>query len=355
MAIIIINTKKDTASEPIIKSEIEPEEKLREVIMKYPEILSLCDIKKGVKLCIVAEEFWGIGLIGIDRDGEIYIIDTRSYKKRGKEVVANLLECGASLYNSEFNEFIAELDKNCKNVIKQNVEKRLADFYKLDGRAVKKILQNLYRNFDGGKFKFVVPVDKLDENLNSLIDFINKNSNFTIYAVELELYKHNIEEIFNSKLYKAEDRLISTKETQNQIKEEAINKGVGELYEQLVQGIRPLFLRMTPSRAQEEEEKRRLLFVCRLQREDAWPFIVYTKYSDKKKGLYCWLQANDMAKYFKTSTTNILNLLPTEKGYEPPYNEQNQWYCYFKTKSEVDRFINGLKRLKAQAEAKEKK
>ena len=55
-----------------------------------------------------------------------------------------------------------------------------------------------------GNFKFVVLMDHLPLQLKELIVFLNNNSEFTIYAVELEFYKHQNFEILIPKLYGAE-------------------------------------------------------------------------------------------------------------------------------------------------------
>lgn len=49
-------------------------------------------------------------------------------------------------------------------------------------------------------------MDKLDARLKDLISYINQNSKFDIYVVELDFYKHNEFEVVILKLYGAEVR-----------------------------------------------------------------------------------------------------------------------------------------------------
>jgi hypothetical protein len=59
-------------------------------------------------------------------------------------------------------------------------------------------------NLSKGNFKFVVLMDKLEDRLKDLITYVNQNSQFDIYAVQVELYRHEDYEIVIPKIYGAE-------------------------------------------------------------------------------------------------------------------------------------------------------
>ena len=59
-------------------------------------------------------------------------------------------------------------------------------------------------NLNSGTFKFVVLMDNLERRLKDLILFMNRNSQFDVYAVELEYYRHEDFEIIIPQLYGAE-------------------------------------------------------------------------------------------------------------------------------------------------------
>jgi len=56
-------------------------------------------------------------------------------------------------------------------------------------------------NLNEGNLKFVVLMDSMDDRLKELITYMNQKSQFDIYGVELELYKHEQYEIVIPKLY----------------------------------------------------------------------------------------------------------------------------------------------------------
>lgn len=60
------------------------------------------------------------------------------------------------------------------------------------------------KNLDEGNLKFVVLMDRLEDRLKDLITYINQNSEFDIYAVEVEFYKHEDQEIVIPKIYGTE-------------------------------------------------------------------------------------------------------------------------------------------------------
>ena len=66
------------------------------------------------------------------------------------------------------------------------------------------LVENARRSLNDGKFKFVVLMDKLDDRLRDLILFVNQNSQFDIFSVELAYYKYGEFEITIPSLYGAE-------------------------------------------------------------------------------------------------------------------------------------------------------
>jgi hypothetical protein len=60
-------------------------------------------------------------------------------------------------------------------------------------------------------------MDHLHEQLKDLIVFLNNNSEFTVYAVELEYYKHNDFEILIPKLYGSEVKKDLGKSTPSRV------------------------------------------------------------------------------------------------------------------------------------------
>jgi len=59
-------------------------------------------------------------------------------------------------------------------------------------------------NLKEGNIKFVILMDSMDERLKDLIIYVNQNSQFDIYAVQLEYYKFNEYEIMIPKIFGVE-------------------------------------------------------------------------------------------------------------------------------------------------------
>src|SRR5256885_11479973 len=118
----IIITKEGTQATRIDKSSFENEKSLQQFILANPETLPIYDIKENIRLLIVAREFrtqsGPIDEIGIDEDGDIYLIETKLYKNPDKRlVVAQVLDYGASLskYSHDIYEFLTIIEEESKN------------------------------------------------------------------------------------------------------------------------------------------------------------------------------------------------------------------------------------------------
>jgi hypothetical protein len=209
MAIIISKNGKNAVK--IDKSNFELEDHLQQYIYDNPESIPLYDIKEDIRLLILAREFTTksgpIDALGVDKDGEIYLIETKLYKNPDKRmVVAQVLDYGASLWSNyrDFTNFTEQINFHTNKDFTKSVSQRLGEFYQISEDEVDTLLENIRRNLNEGNFKFVVLMDHLHDQLKDLIIYLNNNSEFTVYAVELEYYKHNDFEILIPKLYGSE-------------------------------------------------------------------------------------------------------------------------------------------------------
>ncbi|MHB9019834.1 MAG: hypothetical protein ACYC3G_03115 [Minisyncoccota bacterium] len=202
------------------KSPLDKEKFLQEYIYKNPETIPLYDIKEDIRLLVLARELGTesgpIDAIGIDGSGELYIIETKLYKNPDKRtVIAQALDYGASLWNhsNDFNEFLSTLDHHSQKVFKLRTTEKIKEFFNLTDEEVIQVLEKTKANLNDGVFHFVVLMDKIDDRLKDLIRFVNQNSQFDIYAVEFEYYKHESQEIIIPKIFGAEvkkDIAVST-------------------------------------------------------------------------------------------------------------------------------------------------
>ena len=238
MAIII--SKRGKNAKKIDKMSIPKEDFLQRQIYQNPECIPLYDYKEGIQLLILTREFPSgagpIDALGIDRDGEVYLVETKLYKNPDKRlVVAQVLDYGASLWKlySASNNFIQKLDGIVTGESKIPLNNKIRDYFKLDDEELTELFENFEKNVHEGRFKFVVLMDKLHEQLKDLISFINENSNFAIFAVEVEYYEHEDEEILIPKLFGAE--ITSTGRSISERSKWDKNKFLGKVREQLGQ------------------------------------------------------------------------------------------------------------------------
>jgi len=222
MAIIISKNGKNAVK--VDKSNFALEDNLQQYIYDNPGSIPLYDIKEDIRLLIIAREFTTksgpIDALGIDKDGEIYLIETKLYKNPDKRtVVAQALDYGASLWANyrDFKDFTEQINIHTNKDFSQTLTQRLNDFFGISDEEVITLLDNVRRNINDGNFKFVVLMDHLHNQLRDLIVFLNNNSEFTIYAVELEYYKHKEFEILIPKIYGAEVRKDLGKSTHQAI------------------------------------------------------------------------------------------------------------------------------------------
>ena len=142
----------------------------------------------------------------IDKDGDIYVVETKLYKNPDKRtVVAQALDYGASLWrHSDYNEFINKINDEINNKFKISFEEKTKDFFNIDEEQINVILEAIKRNLQQGNIKFVILMDAIEDRLKDLIVYINQNSQFDIYAVQMEYYKFEKYEIMIPKLFGVE-------------------------------------------------------------------------------------------------------------------------------------------------------
>lgn len=192
-------------------SDFENESSLQKLIHDSPETIPLYEIKDDVKLLVLAREWptesGPIDALGVDRDGDIYIIETKLRKNPDKrDVVAQALDYGAALWRHApaTAELEAMFDASIRAKFNVGFREKLTEFFVLDEAGTDGLMSNVSRNLNDGKFKFVIPMDRVHDRLKDLIVFLNQNSRFDIYAVELECYKLDERTIIIPKLFGGE-------------------------------------------------------------------------------------------------------------------------------------------------------
>lgn len=209
MSIIISKNGKNAVR--VEKSSFDKENLLQQYIYENPESIPLYDIKEDIRLLILAREFQTnsgpIDALGVDRDGEIYIVETKLFRNPDKRtVIAQALDYGAALWkhSGDFARFVAALDTAVSETFDITLAVKLRDFFGFSEEEAAVLLENVRRNLSEGAFRFVVLMDHLDDRLKDLVIYVNQNSQFDVYAVEFEYYKHETQEIIIPKIFGVE-------------------------------------------------------------------------------------------------------------------------------------------------------
>lgn len=209
MAIIVSKNGKN--AQKVSKSDFEKEDYLQNYIHKNPESIPVYEIEEDKKLFVVKREFptnaGPIDALAVDKDGDIYIIETKLYKNPDKRtVVAQALDYGSALWRhlNDFGDFINTLNQETQKNFGLDFQEKLEEFFGIDNDQSTFALDCLKKNLGDGNIKFVILMDSIEERLKDLIVYVNQNSQFDIYAVQLEYYKFNDYEIMIPKMFGVE-------------------------------------------------------------------------------------------------------------------------------------------------------
>jgi len=205
----IIISRKGKNAIRLEKSSFKQESELQKYIYNNPEGIPLEEIKENVQFLVFDREFpvsaGSVDVLGIDSEGDIYIIETKLYKNPDKRfVLAQVLDYGGSLWSfyEDPDGFIQKLDQRLKEKTGIGLAEKLESVF---GNS-QEIVNNVKQNLLNGAFKFIILMDMVPSALKNLILFINQNSQFSIYSVELEYYTHEGYEILIPHVFGAESK-----------------------------------------------------------------------------------------------------------------------------------------------------
>lgn len=207
----ILFRKGNAAPVRLDETTFEREDLLQEYIYQNPETVPLYEIKEDVQLLVLAREFptnsGPIDALAIDSEGDLYIVETKLYKNPDKRaVIAQALDYGAALWKhaGDFSEFLAILDQHARKTWEKSLNEKLGEYFTLDEAETSRLLDIVRENLDDGILRFVVLMDRIDGRLKDLVLYVNQNSQFDVYAVQLECYRYEENEIVIPRVYGTE-------------------------------------------------------------------------------------------------------------------------------------------------------
>jgi hypothetical protein len=162
---------------------------------------------------VLAREFptesGSIDAIALDGDADIYIIETKLFKNPDKRtVVAQALDYGASLWRNteDSDSVIASLGDRVDRHFGVSLQEKITSVFGLNDERLLSFIETLKVNLKSGNFKFLILMDHLHRGLKDLILFINSNSRFSVYAVEIDMYNYEGSDVIVPKIFGAEAR-----------------------------------------------------------------------------------------------------------------------------------------------------
>lgn len=168
-------------------------------------------IREGSRILVLAREFatesGPIDLLAVDDQGSLYVIETELYRNPDKRmVVAQVLDYGAALWKhaSDFGQFRVNLEESMQRQWHATLEDQIRTTFGVDEEGTERILSNLKDCLEDGRFRFLVLMDQVHDQLRDLVSYLNANSTFQLYCVELEYYQHDGDEILIPHVYGAE-------------------------------------------------------------------------------------------------------------------------------------------------------
>lgn len=182
---------------------------LQSYIYDNPEAIPLQEIKEEAQILILERESptpaGPIDILAVDNEGELYLIETKLYKNPDKrQVLAQVLDYGAALWGgiNDPDEWLQSLDRR-RNNAKQT---GLTDLFETEFGQSEVVLDGIKSCLQNGSFQFLILMDEVHSPLKNLILYINENSRFSVYAVEMEYYEHDGYQILIPHLFGAESQ-----------------------------------------------------------------------------------------------------------------------------------------------------
>jgi hypothetical protein len=204
----IVITRDGQKAEAVSSSVPQNEAKLQEYLEDNLAMLPWGELEPDLNLFPIGREFRtrsGRGertdLLAMDAAGNFYIVETKLERNADKRtVIAQALDYGASIWNSYPNGRDLTDALDAKYSFKKNVQLHFG----IDEQALLVTLERFEANVREARFRFIVVMDAVDEDLKDLVRFINPNSNFRMYLVDLKFFKHQDVEVVVPTLHGAE-------------------------------------------------------------------------------------------------------------------------------------------------------
>lgn len=176
----------------ITSSEYDQEENLQQIIADNPELIPVSEIidnRSEIKVAVREFPIPGSGpsgstgscdIVGLDEEGNIYVIEAKleSNAEVKREVLAQTFDYASSLYDSDYENFIDNIEKEWHGEDLEEYMRGITDSDNGDFFA------SVKNNLTEGQFTLLIVVDEVNTNLEKILEFMNmKLDGIEVYAV----------------------------------------------------------------------------------------------------------------------------------------------------------------------------
>ncbi|MEM3794910.1 MAG: hypothetical protein QW429_03460 [Thermoprotei archaeon] len=138
-----------------------------------------------------------IDLLGVDIEGNIYIIETKlaSNTEIRRIVVGQVLDYASSLWQKDFGWL--------NDVVKRQKGVDIYEYFKVlnNQEWIKDFERKICNKLEQGSFILIIAVDAINQELKRIIEYMGEVLNIKIYALEIQSYEGSDAQILTLNLY----------------------------------------------------------------------------------------------------------------------------------------------------------
>lgn len=316
----------------IKKSKLDLESRLEEWIKEEISIVSHDLVIIGNQ---IETEYGGvIDLLCLDSRGDVVIIELKK-DKTPRDITAQVLDY-ASWVKDLSNERITEI-ANAYLGEKGPLENAFKEKF---GEEIPEILNESH--------KMLVVASDIDSSTERIINYLSDTYGVGINAISFQYFKDESGKEYLARAFLIEpsevDRKLSSKRkpplTLEQFKDSSDEKGIGELFDNIVKELTDLFDYRSTTRST-------VSWSGKMGKSMNTIFNILPNDSNKNEGLRFYVYIERLTEYLNTERKILTDYLPVNVEESRTWNvDSPAIFGYFKTLDEIKKFSEGLKSLR---------
>lgn len=185
--------KKWKLAEPV---ELKAESELQKLLLESPQLINIGEIREGFSTLVLAIGEFDVGsgyvdTIGFTPEGGIALIECKLDKNPEvkRKVIGQILEYAAYLWKMSYEDFDSRIQKlkgkSLADLMRESLNKA-EDWDEEDFR------NRIMKSLEDGSFILIVVVDKINDELKRIINYLNECSeltSFSLHALEMSQFQ----------------------------------------------------------------------------------------------------------------------------------------------------------------------